>query len=86
MALETVRYLALTQLDDLWCEHLERMNFLKENVGMEKFSGNDPLQVFKDEGRELFKDLIATARRNALYSAFVYNPRPAQTKEQASSK
>jgi hypothetical protein len=40
------------------------------------FRGGDPLQEFKDQGRELFKDLLATARRNAVYSLFIYNPRP----------
>lgn len=32
---ETARYLSVTQLDDLWCDHLERMNLLKESVSME---------------------------------------------------
>ncbi|KAG5191614.1 pre protein translocase subunit SecA [Tribonema minus] len=77
LGLETARYLTLTQLDDLWCDHLDRMNLLKESVSMEVFRGNDPLQEFKDQGRELFKDLLATARRNAVYSLFIYNPRPA---------
>jgi preprotein translocase subunit SecA len=85
LALETARYLALTQLDDLWCEHLDRMNLLKESVSMEVFRGADPLQEFKDQGRELFKDLIATARRNALYSLFVYNPRPAKAAADATA-
>lgn len=38
--------MTLTQMDDLWCSHLENMNLLKESVSMEVFRGRNPLEEF----------------------------------------
>lgn len=43
---ESARFLTLTQMDDLWCQHLENMNLLKESVSMEVFRGRNPLEEF----------------------------------------
>ncbi|CAN0327731.1 unnamed protein product, partial [Discosporangium mesarthrocarpum] len=51
---ESVRFLTLTQLDNLWIEHLENMNLLKESVSMEVYRGNDPLEEFRVQVRHLF--------------------------------
>jgi preprotein translocase subunit SecA len=72
----TARYLLLTQYDNLWSDHLEAMNMLRENVSMERFSGNDPLNEFKIQGGELFRGIFDTARLNTVFSFFVYKPTP----------
>lgn len=71
---ESTRFLTLTQMDELWCKHLENMNLLKESVSMEVFRGRDPLEEFALQGREMFRDLLDNVRRNAVYSLQVYSP------------
>lgn len=43
---ESARFLTLTQMDDLWCQHLQNMNLLKESVSMEVYRGRNPLEEF----------------------------------------
>jgi len=68
------QYLALVQLDNNWADHLGRMNLLKESVVMRKYMGRDVLEEYVTEGAELFKDLLASARRSTVYSLFTYAP------------
>ena len=74
---ESTRFLTLTQMDELWCKHLENMNLLKESVSMEVFRGRNPLEEFAVQGKEMFRDLLDNVRRNAVYSLQVYIPRAA---------
>lgn len=48
---ESARFLTLTQMDDLWCQHLENMNLLKESVSMEVYRGRNPLEEFAAQVR-----------------------------------
>ncbi|CAM9543619.1 unnamed protein product, partial [Ectocarpus sp. 4 AP-2014] len=73
---ESARFLTLTQMDDLWCQHLENMNLLKESVSMEVFRGRNPLEEFGAQGKEMFLDLLDNVRRNTVYSLQMYNPSP----------
>ena len=66
--------MALVQLDNNWADHLGRMNLLKESVVMRKYMGRDVLEEYVTEGAELFKDLLASARRSTVYSLFTYAP------------
>ncbi|CAM9736693.1 unnamed protein product [Pylaiella littoralis] len=76
LASESARFLTLTQMDDLWCQHLENMNLLKESVSMEVFRGRNPLEEFGSQGKEMFMDLLDNVRRNTVYSLQMYNPSP----------
>ncbi|CAM9178956.1 unnamed protein product, partial [Laminaria digitata] len=73
---ESTRFLTLTQMDDLWCSHLENMNLLKESVSMEVFRGRNPLEEFGVQGKDMFRDLLDNVRRNTVYSLQMYNPSP----------
>ncbi|CAM9169714.1 unnamed protein product [Chrysoparadoxa australica] len=74
LACDSARFLILSQMDDLWANHLERMGLLKESVSMEVYRGRNPLDEFKLEGRELFKGLLSSVRLNSVYSLFQYSP------------
>lgn len=70
---EIVRFLWLTQMDNLWMEHMKRIDYLKEFVVLRSYEGDDPLQVYQVEGYELFKEMQANTRRNGVFSFFQYN-------------
>lgn len=58
---ESVRFLTLTQMDKLWCNHIENMNLLKESVSMEVYRGVNPLDEFSLQVSALLSSII-TAR------------------------
>ena len=70
--MEIERYIALTQVDNLWKQHLKDMDFLKEFVGLRSYKQSDPFEDYQVEGYELFQDMLAGVRRNTVYSFFQY--------------
>merc|ERR1712205_241427 len=71
-AVEIERYIALTQVDNLWKQHLKDMDFLKEFVGLRSYKQSDPFEDFQMEGYELFQEMLDGVRRNTVYSFFQY--------------
>lgn len=69
-----LRFLWLTQMDNLWTEHMKSLEYLKEFVSLRSYADEDPLQVYQAEGYDLFTDMLGNVRRNNVYSYFLYNP------------
>jgi preprotein translocase subunit SecA len=68
------RFFILQQIDMLWREHLQRMDALRESVGLRGYGQKDPLIEYKSEGYELFLDMMTEIRRNVVYSLFQFQP------------
>lgn len=71
---EAERYFLLTQTDNLWKEHLQSINFLRQAVGLRGYAQKDPLTEYKLEGYQLFLDMTARIRRNVIYNVFQFEP------------
>ena len=71
---EAQRFFLLTQIDNLWKEHLQSMQFLRQAVGLRGYGQRDPLTEYKLEGFELFKEMLARIRRNVIYNVYVFTP------------
>ncbi len=76
------RFFILQQIDTLWREHLQRMDALRESVGLRGYGQRDPLIEYKTEGYDLFFDMMTEMRRNVVYSLFQFQPQvqPSVTK------
>jgi preprotein translocase subunit SecA len=70
------RFFILQQIDTLWREHLQRMDALRESVGLRGYGQKDPLIEYKSEGYELFLEMMTDIRRNVVYSLFQFEPQP----------
>ncbi|NET47613.1 MAG: preprotein translocase subunit SecA [Merismopedia sp. SIO2A8] len=70
------RFFILQRLDTLWREHLQRMDGLRESVGLRGYGQKDPLIEYKSEGYELFLDMMTNIRRDVVYSLFQFQPQP----------
>ncbi|WP_085991042.1 accessory Sec system translocase SecA2 [Oceanobacillus senegalensis] len=46
---------SLFVIDTLWKRHLERLNQLKEGIGIRQYQQEDPIQLFQKEGYKLFE-------------------------------
>ncbi|MEL6223529.1 MAG: preprotein translocase subunit SecA [Cyanobacteria bacterium J06627_8] len=79
------RFFILQQIDTLWREHLQRMDALKESVGLRGYGQKDPLIEYKSEGYELFLDMMTDIRRNVVFSLFKFQPQPQQPAAQPAS-
>ena len=71
------RFFILQQIDILWREHLQAMEALKESVGLRGYGQKDPLIEYKQEGYEIFLEMMVDIRRNVVYSLFQFQPQTA---------
>jgi preprotein translocase subunit SecA len=72
------RFFLLQQVDTLWREHLQQMEALREAVGLRGYGQRDPLIEYKNEGYELFLEMLDNIRRNTVYNLFVFTPQLVQ--------
>ncbi len=74
---EAERFFILQQIDTLWREHLQAMDALRESVGLRGYGQKDPLIEYKNEGYDMFLEMMTGMRRNVIYSMFMFQPAPA---------
>jgi preprotein translocase subunit SecA len=65
------RYLLLQTIDQRWREHLYDMDYLREGIHLRGFAQIDPLVAYKNEGFELFRDLMHSIWSD--FARMVYN-------------
>ena len=71
---EAEKFFMLQQLDTLWREHLQSMDSLRESVGLRGYGQKDPLIEYKNEGYDMFLEMMINFRRNVIYSMFMFQP------------
>ncbi len=72
------RFFLLQQVDTLWREHLQQMEALRESVGLRGYGQKDPLIEYKNEGYELFLEMMDNIRRNTVFNLFIFTPQIVQ--------
>jgi preprotein translocase subunit SecA len=75
---EAERFFILQQIDTLWREHLQAMDALRESVGLRGYGQKDPLIEYKNEGYDMFLEMMTQMRRNVIYSMFMFQPQVPQ--------
>ena len=75
---EAERFFILQQIDTLWREHLQSMDALRESVGLRGYGQKDPLIEYKNEGYDMFLEMMTQVRRNVIYSMFMFEPQAPQ--------
>jgi preprotein translocase subunit SecA len=75
------RFFILQQIDTLWREHLQAMDALRESVGLRSYGQKDPLIEYKNEGYDMFLEMMTQMRRNVIYSMFMFQPRVQASEE-----
>ncbi len=77
------RFFILQQIDTLWREHLQAMDGLRESIGLRGYGQKDPLIEYKQEGYEMFLEMMIDIRRNVVYSLFQFQPQTQPPEPQA---
>lgn len=57
-------------IDNLWMEHLETMDQLKQSISLKGYGQRDPLTEYKKEGYKMYHQLNDLIRRQVVYSVF----------------
>jgi preprotein translocase subunit SecA len=68
------RFYILNQIDNLWREHLQGMDALRDSIGLRGYGQKDPLIEYKQEGYEMFLEMMIDIRRNVVYNLFKFQP------------
>jgi preprotein translocase subunit SecA len=50
----------LRTIDELWMDHLEEMEYLRDSVGLRAYGQRDPLVEYKTEGHRIFQNFLGT--------------------------
>ncbi|RLC01436.1 MAG: preprotein translocase subunit SecA [Deltaproteobacteria bacterium] len=63
---EIERHLILQTVDTRWKEHLLSMDHLKEGIGLRGYAQQDPLQIYKKEGFDMFQGLMERVKEEVV--------------------
>jgi preprotein translocase subunit SecA len=64
------RYIILNAIDRLWQEHLYGMDSLREGVHLRAYGQKDPLVEYKNEGYDMFVELMGNIKNEVLHNLF----------------
>ena len=72
---EAIRHMMIRKIDQLWQEHLLRMDHLRAEVSLRSVGQRDPLTEFKHEGFALFNEFSQTLRTDIALDLFKFEIR-----------
>ncbi len=63
---EVERAILLRNVDTAWMEHIDTMEDLKENVGLQAYAQRDPINEYRIQGADLFDMMVDDIRQNTV--------------------
>ena len=60
LMIQIERFVSLSVIDNLWMDHLDAMDNLRQGIGLRGYGQKDPLVEYKNEGFEMFDRLMST--------------------------
>ena len=60
------KYVLLKEIDDLWKDHLTRMDSLRQGIHLRGYAQKNPKQEYKRESFEMFERLLSTIKYNTI--------------------
>ena len=68
---ELERVIMLRVVDEYWMDQIDAMNELKQGIGLRAYGQNDPVVAYKQEGFEMFENMIAAIQEETLRRLFL---------------
>ena len=75
---EIERIILLRCVDAKWMEHLENMDSLEDNIGLQAYAQRNPINEYRIAGADLFDGMIAAIREDTARAILSVVPRPSQ--------
>jgi preprotein translocase subunit SecA len=76
------RWLILRAIDTLWMEHLEAMDYMRDDVRLRAYAQRDPLVEYKNESMRLFNTLKDTIEAEFARNLFKIHVHPVQYEQE----
>ena len=70
---EVERVFLLNTVSDLWIDHIDMMDQLRQGIGLRAYGQADPIIAYRNEGGELFDSMIADIRETTVRKLFHFN-------------
>ena len=74
---ELERVVLLRNVDENWMEHIDAMSELRRGIGLRAYAQHDPVIAYKNEGFEMFEDMINAIRESTVRMIFTMRLRGA---------
>ncbi len=74
LMVQAERFFILQNIDNLWREHLQQMEALREAIGLRGYGQKDPLIEYKNEGYEMFLQMLVQVRKNVVHAVYNFQP------------
>ena len=72
---EVERAILLRNVDTAWMEHIDIMDDLKSNVGLQAYAQRDPVTEYRIRGAEMFDTMVDDIRQNTVRGILSVVPR-----------
>ncbi|MCI8303219.1 MAG: preprotein translocase subunit SecA, partial [Lawsonibacter sp.] len=68
---ELERVIMLRVVDEYWMDHIDAMTELRQGIGLRAYAQNDPVVAYKEEGFEMFENMVAAIQEETLRRLFL---------------
>ena len=68
---ELERVIMLRVVDEYWMDQIDAMNELKQGIGLRAYAQTDPVVAYKQEGYEMFEQMVAAIQEETLRRLFL---------------
>ena len=75
---ELERVVMLRVVDELWMEHIDAMDDLKQGIGLRAYGQHDPVVAYKEEGFSMFEAMVDSIREETVRRLFLVQLRAQQ--------
>ena len=84
MMRELERVVMLRVVDEYWMDHIDAMDDLRRGIGLRGYGNVKPVDAYKQEGFDMFEQMIAGIRAEVVRRIFTIRVRKAETVERKS--
>ncbi len=81
---ELERVILLQVVDEYWMEHIDGMSDLRQGIGLRGYANVKPVDAYKQEGFEMFEQMIAGIRQEVVRRIFIVRVRKESAVERKS--
>lgn len=67
---ELERIITLRVVDEYWMEHIDAMTELRQGIGLRAYAQTDPVVAYKQEGYEMFTEMISAIQEETMRRMF----------------
>jgi preprotein translocase subunit SecA len=68
-------------LDELWMQHLENMQHLRDGIGWRSVGQKDPLVEYRFEGQRIFEEMLRNLRAELIFALTAVSPKAVATQK-----